>query len=97
VPLGTFAGWNLRAAEYGNPGILAGLNGMYLPLALTAKERHKLGDPRPSVLERYPTRDVYLALVAEAALKLNQEGFLLDADLVEILNRAAARKLWGEK
>ena len=68
-----------------------------MAFARTAAERRKSGDPRRSVLERYPTRDVYLSLVAEAALKLNREGFLLDADVIEIVNRAAARNFWGEK
>jgi hypothetical protein len=47
-----------------------------------------------SVAERYPTRDAYLARVAEAAVGLRDEGFLLDEDVVAILKTAAARNYW---
>jgi hypothetical protein len=61
---------------------------------LTAEERKQTGDPRLSIAERYPTRDVYLSRVAEAAIGLRDEGLLLDEDVVEILKVAAARKYW---
>jgi hypothetical protein len=41
------------------------------------------------VQERYPTRADYLARLTEAALKLRAEGFLLDEDVVRILQRGA--------
>jgi hypothetical protein len=94
VPLGTFTGWNLRAAEYGAEGMLAGLHGSYLPFARTPQEQRQRGDPRLSVLERYPTREIYLARMTEAALRLQQEGSLLEADVVEILRTASRRDLW---
>jgi hypothetical protein len=94
VPLGTYTGWNLRAAEYGAEGVLAGLHGMYLPFARTAEERRERGDPRPSVLKRYPTREDYLGRMTEAALALNQQGFLLAEDVVAILSAASQRRLW---
>ncbi len=96
VPLGTFTGWNLRAAEYGAEGMLAGLHGSYLPFARTPDEQRQRGDPRPSVLERYPTREVYLARMTEAVLRLQQEGFLLEVDAVEILRTASRRQLWND-
>lgn len=94
VPLGTHTGWNLRAAKFGAETMLAPLDGMFLPLALTAAERHRRGDPRPAVLERYPTRDMYLARMTDAALKLKRERLLLDEDVTAILQKAAGRKLW---
>ncbi len=96
VPLGTFTGWNLRAAEYGAEGVLAGLHGAYLAFPRTPEERRKLGDPRSSVIERYPTREHYLARMAEAALQLQQGGFLLERDVVEILKTASPRRLWDD-
>ncbi len=96
VPLGTYTGWNLRAAKHGAEGVLCGLHGMHLPFARTAEERRRQGDPRPAVLERYPTREVYLARMTEAALQLQREGFLLEADVVEILDTASRRQLWDE-
>jgi hypothetical protein len=47
-----------------------------------------------SVAKRYPTRDAYLARVAEAAVGLPDEGFLLDEDVVAILKTAATRNYW---
>ncbi|MHC4403727.1 MAG: alpha/beta hydrolase domain-containing protein [Planctomycetota bacterium] len=94
VPLGTYTGWNLRARPYGAEGMLAGLHGSYLPFARTRKQRSRENDPRRCVFERYPTREVYLARMTEAALQLQKEGFLLEADVVEILNTAEARRLW---
>ena len=41
---------------------------------------------RPAVLERYPTREAYLARMTEAALDLQRKGFLLEADVVELRN-----------
>jgi hypothetical protein len=94
VPLATYTGWNLRAAASGAEGMLAPYNGSYLTFAQTRDERLKTGDPRPSVLERYPIREIYLARVAQAALKLRDDGFLLDEDAVAILRKAAKRQLW---
>jgi len=97
VPLGTYTGWNLRAAKYGAEGMLAMLHGSYLPFPRTAEERRKNGDPRRCVLERYPTREVYLARMTEAAVQLQQEGFLLEEDVVRILDVAASRRLWDDE
>lgn len=94
VPLGTFTGWNLRAAPFGAEGLLSGLDGMYLPFAVTVAERQARHDPRPAVQERYPTREVYLARMTEAALELQEQRFLLAEDVVAILRNAAQRRLW---
>lgn len=89
APLGTYTGWNLRAAEFGAEGVLAGLDGMYLPFARTLEERRQTGDPRPSVQERYPRPGVYLGQLAKAALDLHEQRFLLAEDVVSILRAAA--------
>jgi hypothetical protein len=88
VPTATYTGWNLRAAEYGAGDVLAGLHGGYHPFAGTPAEGRAAGDPRPSVLQRYPTASVYLAKMTEAALRLQREGFLLEEDVVTILRKA---------
>lgn len=95
VPLGTYTGWNLRAAEYGAEEMLAGLHGVYLPFARTPEERRECGYPRLSVLERYSTREVYLARMTDAALELNQQSFLLAEDVVAILKAASQHRLWN--
>src|SRR5262249_46330078 len=53
VPLATYTGWNLRRADAGAGGMLASLTGSSLPFAKTKEERHKAGDPRLSLAERY--------------------------------------------
>jgi hypothetical protein len=93
VPLGTYTGWNLRAAQFGAETMLAPLDGMFIPFAKTKAEREKTGDPRLSLAERYPARSDYLARLTAAALKLHAEGLLLDEDVVRILERGAAEHL----
>jgi len=80
--------------KHGVEGQLASSEGMFLAFARTPEERRASGDPRPSVLERYPTREVYLARMAEAALKLRAERLLLDEDVARILETAARRDYW---
>ena len=94
VPLGTYTGWNLRTAASGPEGILTRLDGMYLPLATTQQQRRERDDPRPSVRQRYPTRQAYLARMTEVTLELYREGFLLADDVVAILTTASARDFW---
>jgi hypothetical protein len=93
VPLATYTGWNLRAEPAGAAGALARWAGSYLPFAATAEECAKTGDPRPSIADRYPTREHYLARIAEAAVRLHDERFLLDEDVVEIVKNASARRV----
>ena len=70
---------------------------MYLPFEVTKAERQRLDDPRPSIRERYPTRAVYLSKMTEAALELQRDRFLLNEDVVEILNIASQRQYWTER
>ena len=81
VPLGTYTGWLPT-----NPVSGAGV---YVPFARTSAERKASGDPRLSIEERYAGRAHYLGLVAEAALPLIDEGYLLGEDLPQILFAAA--------
>ncbi len=60
VPLATYTGWNLRDASIGAPEELYSMAGSWIPFARTAADRKKNGDPRPSIEERYKTRDAYL-------------------------------------
>jgi hypothetical protein len=89
VPLATYTGWNLYTANYGPEHEIAHMSGSYIPFAASRAEREANGDPRPSIAERYASREHYLGLVAEAAMELIDEGYLLDEDLPEILRRAA--------
>jgi len=61
VPLASYTGWNLRDPSIGAPDQRVSFEGSYLPFSKTAAERHKTGDPRKSIAERYSDREDYLA------------------------------------
>src|SRR5258707_10844212 len=70
VPLATYTGWNLRDPSIGAADLRVSFLGSFLPFARSAAEREKSGDPRPSVAERYASREQYMGKFAEAAKKL---------------------------
>jgi hypothetical protein len=92
VPLATFTGWNPRHPDQGAPGDLMAMMGSTLPFARTAAERAKTGDPRPSIEERYASRDAYLARVRSDAQAMVAARHLLAEDVDSVVARAAA--LW---
>ncbi|HLE71941.1 MAG TPA: alpha/beta hydrolase domain-containing protein [Vicinamibacteria bacterium] len=88
VPLATYTGWNLFNSESGPENVLSSMQGSYIPFARDESERRSAGDPRPSIPERYSSRERYLGLVAGAALRLIEERYLLAEDLPRILESA---------
>ncbi|MEY4642816.1 MAG: hypothetical protein RLZZ227_2810 [Pseudomonadota bacterium] len=90
VPLATYTGWNFMHPERGNPDELVALAGSYIPFAANAEQRRAAGDPRPSIAERYASKDDYLQLVRAAANALVGERYLLMRDVDLIVERAAA-------
>ena len=90
VPLAMTTGWNFRAEATGNPGEIVNLVGSYIPFPATRAEREARRDPRPSIEERYASRDAYLSKVKAAASVLIDRGYLLRDDLDEVLARANA-------
>ena len=89
VPLATHTGWNLRHSAIGGADQLLYFAGATLPFPRTRADRERAGDPRPSIQERYRSRDEYLARVRDAAQKLVGEGYLLDEDVDTSLTFAA--------
>ncbi len=87
VPLATYTGWNLRDPAIGAPEQRVSFIGSWIPLAKTADERKKTGDPRLSIGERYASREEYLQKFEQAARKLVEQRFLLQEDLPAILER----------
>ena len=81
VPVATWAGFNPRHPEGGGDGQLLEYLGSTVPLARTAEERAAARDPRPSVAERYASRDAYLAEVRKAAERLVESRYLLAGDV----------------
>lgn len=88
VPLGTYTGWNFRAASLGAPEQSYAFAGSWFPFARTKAERERAKDRRPSIAERYANREEYLAKVGAAARELAGQGFLLEVDVPRILERS---------
>ena len=57
MPLATHTGWNLRHPDIGGAEQLLVFAGATLPFARTRAEREATGDPRPSIEERYASRE----------------------------------------
>jgi hypothetical protein len=92
APLATFTGWNPRHPEQGAPGDLMSMMGSTLPFPLTHAERERAGDPRPSIAERYPSREAYLERVRETTQQLVSARHVLAEDVDAIVERAG--RLW---
>lgn len=89
VPLATHTGWNVFNANSGPTDELSNMQGSYIRFSRTEAERKAKGDPRPSIEERYQSREEYLGLISEAGLKMIEEGYLLGRDLPSIVKNAA--------
>jgi hypothetical protein len=89
APLATYTGWNLFNERSGPTDVLSSMQGSYVPLARSAAERARTGDPRPAVDERYRDKDHYIGLVTKAALDLIDQGYLLADDLAVVVKNAA--------
>jgi hypothetical protein len=83
--------WNLRARGFGH-GAMHEFSGSYIPLPETPEERRTTGDPRRSILERYPNADAYVAAIAAAARQLVEDGLMLEEDVERAVAAAAD---WG--
>ena len=94
APLATFTGWNPRHPEQGGAGDLMQMMGSTLVFARTREERERRGDPRPSIAERYASREAYLAAVRAAAVALASARHALAEDVVAMVERAGRRWDW---
>ncbi len=95
VPLATHTGWNYRDPSIGAPDRLATEIGSYFPLAKTKADRERTGDSRPSIAERYSSKDDYLGKITAAARRLVDERLLLSQDVPEIVAQASAHFDWA--
>ncbi len=87
TPIGTYTGWNLGRKDRFENG-MCNLQGSFIPFAATKAERIAAGDPRLSIEERYPTKDVYLAAFKQSANDLVAQRFLLPDDAALLMKRA---------
>ena len=91
VPLATITGWNLRHPDTGGSGQTHKTMGSTVPFAFTKQERQDTSDPRPSVEERYASKDDYLDRAEGVARDLVSEGYLLDEDVPRVGQMAGER------
>jgi len=89
VPVGSFLGWNLRREPAGAPEGLARLYGSLIPFAPSAEARRASGDQRPSLAERYSSKDDYLGRVNAAVQAQVRDRLLLVADVPAVVARAS--------
>ncbi len=91
VPLGTFTGWNTRAAETGAAGQIMKMQGITHFFQPNKADRLSLNDPRPSLEERYLNKEDYLEKVRVAARQLVEQRLLLEEDIENVLAESAER------
>jgi len=91
VPLATYTGWNVRHPDIGGSGQTLSLLGSTILFPATQAEREVSGDPRPSIEERYASKEDYLRRVQQAAEALVQQGYLLAEDLPTVTEQASQR------
>ena len=91
APLGTYTGWNPRMRGHGN-GIQWKFEGSYIPFPGTPAERLATGDPRLSVVQRYPDWHAYVAAITQAAAELVAADLMLEEDVARC---AAAAERWN--
>ena len=91
APLATYLGWNMRARGFGY-GAMGPIVGSTILFPETPEERAATGDPRRSILERYPDKQAYVHAITRAAQRLVADGLMLEEDV----ERAAALAAdWG--
>lgn len=91
VPVATNTGWNFRSTTIGNPQNIFYLLGSYIPFAATRAEREARHDPRPSIEERYRSRDDYLQKLRAAAEALVHQRYMLEQDVERVITRGEAQ------
>ena len=92
VPLAAHTGWTLRHPDMGGAEQLLVFAGATIPFARTRAQREASGDPRPSIEERYASREAYLERVRLAARHLMSARYLLEEDVE--LSVTMAGRMW---
>lgn len=87
VPIASMLSWNVGRKDRFEDGFCL-FQGAYVPFAKSKAEREQTGDPRPSVEERYPTKDAYVAAMRAATAELVAERTLLPADAAFLVKQA---------
>lgn len=95
APLATFVGWSKRAERYGQPRALTRWSGASFPFPATPDEAASAGDPRTSVIERYPSLADYERRIRRVCEDLTDRRLLLDEDVARITAREPAVNPWA--
>jgi hypothetical protein len=90
APPATYTGWNLRARGFGH-GAMHEFSGSTIAFPDSPEERAATGDPRRSILERYPSSSAYAAAIRAAAEALVAERYMLAEDVERAV---AAARAW---
>jgi hypothetical protein len=91
VPLGISTGWNLRRAETGGAQVLSRLIGSSAPLAWSRETRAQ-ADHRPTVQERYGSKDDFVNRRVAVARALVAQRLWLPEEIDQA--RTAAGEAW---
>lgn len=92
APLYTVCGWSQRNLSFSHT--IRRNAGRVWPFPRTKEEREKSGDPRKSILERYPSKMHYIREVMKSLFELRGKGLLLDRDFVLLLHEAVSQNYW---
>ena len=65
--------------------------GSFIPFARTKAEQEAKGDPRPSIEERYPSHEAYIAAVTRVCGERLSEDLMLQEDAGRFIASAKAR------
>lgn len=87
APIGTYTGWNSFRPDLFDGGF-CNFSGSFVPFAATQAEREAAGDPRPSLQERYPTKEAYVAAVRRAGEQLATQRLMLAEDVQRLVAEA---------
>lgn len=94
-PLGTYLGYNTFPSGFqkGQTCIQGSPAGGYVAFAETKAAREAVGDPRPSLEERYGTRENWLAGVRASANAMVAQRYLLRADADAMIAQAESSSI----
>ena len=87
APIGSYMAWNVGRKDRFEDGFCL-FQGAFIPFARTRAEREAAGDPRPSIEERYPNREAYVAAVRSATEALVAQRTMLPADATRLIRQA---------
>ncbi len=87
APIGSYMAWNVGRRDRFEDGFCL-FQGAFIPFAATRAEREATGDTRPSIEERYPNREAYVAAVRKATEALVAQRTMLPADAAHLIRQA---------